>query len=69
MPFPAADPSDLGHGLCDLDHVSKRDVSSVHDVLGFLVVPLQLLQRLDDEHHREEDNRDFGLVVHHGSGR
>ncbi|PSS19916.1 60S ribosomal protein like [Actinidia chinensis var. chinensis] len=55
------DPSDLGHGLCDLDHVSKRDVSSVHDVLGFLVVPLQLLQRLDDEHHREEDNRDFGL--------
>jgi hypothetical protein len=58
----------LGHGprlhdLGDLDDIIEADVAGVLDVLDLLPVPLQLLERLDDEYCDGGHNRDLDLTI------
>ena len=51
------------HNPRDLNHVVKRDVARVFDVLHLLSVTLRLLEGLDDESSGRRDDRDLGLTI------
>lgn len=54
-----------GHDLGDFDHVVKRNVAIVLDVLDLLPVPLRLLQSLDHKGSSTGNDCNLGLTILH----